>query len=210
MRVLLTRCCVRAQVRHKQKRKMEFLVDDIIDARSLTYEEWMNFILGNEVNKIFPNNCFPNDDIQNKYLENIENFTDEDVKNLLRRFLVRTGNFGSDDFFAKVLIKGKDEIEIFQSVKKSEYVRRLLSKEPTWEGITWILDLLPAFPNEALKGLDAYFLANCQFLPDYSLNGLSDVSLLINAKFIDYEHPQEIFLNLKPNEFGNYSAKLKI
>jgi restriction system protein len=76
------------------------------------------------------------------------------------------------------------------------------------EGNTWVIDLLPHFPNEALRGLDAYFLANCQFLPDSYLTAFGDWTSIIRAKYIDAEVPQDIFMNLQPKEFELIVAEL--
>ncbi len=74
--------------------------------------------------------------------------------------------------------------------------------------MTWVLDLLPHFPNEAIKAIDAYFLANYQMLPDNSLLALSDCASIIRARYINYEHPKEILYELKPKDFEFLVASL--
>lgn len=102
--------------------------------------------------------------------------------------------------------------DMVENILKTEYNRRLLqhlSKNgEVWEGLTWTLDLLPHFPLEAIKAIDAYFLANCQLLPDHSLNALSDCIAIIRGRYINYEHPKEIFWNLAPKEFEFITAEL--
>jgi restriction system protein len=84
----------------------------------------------------------------------------------------------------------KSDPKFYATMLGSMYYRRLLllaikrSKLPPWEGITWILDLLPHFPRKALEGLNAYILAHAQQLPDGRLSGLYEVSEIIRAKFI--------------------------
>lgn len=53
-----------------------------------------------------------------------------------------------------------------------------------WEGITWVLDLLPHWPKDALAALDAYFLAHAQMLPDGRLQGMSDAMAILRAWYI--------------------------
>jgi len=81
-------------------------------------------------------------------------------------------------------------------------------KNQVWEGLTWIIDLLPHSPNEALKALSAYFSANCQFLPDDILNAISDCGTMIRARYIDKLHPRQIFLDLSPIDFEKLVASL--
>jgi restriction system protein len=74
--------------------------------------------------------------------------------------------------------------------------------------MTWIIDLLPHFPNEAIKALDAYFQANCQFLPDDLLNAIGDCTSMIRARYIDKKQPRETFLNQTPRDFEKLVASL--
>jgi restriction system protein len=180
---------------------MKYLVDNIIDAKSLSFEEWYRNIIDGKGNEIFPSNCFPNNEICDEYLKRINEFSEIEIKSVLRQFLVNTCNYGSDSFYAKVLLDTKSKIEIIELINKYEHIRRLLSKNPTWEGITWILDLLPDSPNDAIKVLDSYFSAHCLLLPDFAVNGLNDASTIISAKYITYEYPQQKFLELTPTEF---------
>lgn len=69
----------------------------------------------------------------------------------------------------------------------SELVRRFFVERYPWEGITWILDLLPLFPRRALNALEAYDLAHAQYLPDERLHGLYEAGLLIKARYINRE-----------------------
>lgn len=97
-------------------------------------------------------------------------------------------------------------------IKDTEYFRRLSeirsNKDNVWEGMTWVIDLLPHWPNKAIDALDAYFLANCQFLPDDVLNALGDCKSMIRARYIDKEQPREIFLNLNHKDFEKLVASL--
>jgi len=181
-------------------------IDEIIYARELSLSKFLEILNSKDYGRLFPNNCFPTENMMNEYLDSISNRTENEIRFILRRFLIHNCTFGSDEFNAQYLIAKKEDKTYFTKAVGSEYNRRLLTKFLTkrgevWEGLTWVIDLLPHFPNEAIKAIDAYFLANCQMLPDYSLNALSDCATIIRAKYIDYKHPTEIFLNLNPFDF---------
>src|SRR5262249_12807976 len=55
---------------------------------------------------------------------------------------------------------------------------------PPWEGITWVLDLLPGFPQAAVDAAGAYLLAHAQVLPDGRYAGLTDALALIRSRYI--------------------------
>lgn len=127
---------------------------------------------------------------------------ESEITMLLRYFLVRSGHFALDDIHAMSLIEtGKRDPERFKFLMGFEHNRRLLSSEPTWQGNTWVLDLLPHCPKKAVDALWAYFMAHAQFLPDYWLHGLGDAIALIRARFIEYPHPRDIFLDLSSRQF---------
>lgn len=78
------------------------------------------------------------------------------------------------------------------------------SSPPPWEGVTWILDLLPHWPGEALASLAAYQLAHAQQLPDGRYNGLSDAMAVIRAKWIGGSRPGKklaMIVALSPRDF---------
>jgi restriction system protein len=189
-------------------------VEEFIDSRKLKLSEFLDKLLSKDYSRLYPNNHFPTEEMMNEYLAAVSDRTDDQIRSLLRRFLIHNCTFGLDDFNADVLIrKIKDKTYIASSGIKTEYNRRLLQhtltkKGEVWEGLTWVLDLLPHFPNEAIQAIDAYFLANCQMLPDTWLNALSDSTTIIRARYINYEHPKEIFWNLHPTDFEYLVATL--
>lgn len=189
-------------------------VDDIIYAKDLSLSDFLDKLISKDYNRLYPNNCFPTEEMMNEYLDTIEQRTDNEIRSILRRFLIHNSTYGSDEFYAKNLIARKgDKIYFSSNNIKTEYNRRVLTKFLTnkgevWEGLTWILDLLPHFPNEAIKAIDAYFLANCMMLPDNCLSALSDSEVIIRARYINYKHPKEIFWNLNPVDFEYLIAAL--
>lgn len=189
-------------------------LEDIIFAKELSLTDFLDKLLSREYYRLYPNNHFPTTEMTNEYLETIAQRTDNEIRAVLRRFLIHNCTFGFDAMNASCLIEKKDDKTFIKSNSvKTEYDRRLLRKFLTkkgevWEGLTWVLDLLPHFPNEAIKAIDAYFLANCTKLPDIWLNALGDSTTIIRARYINYKHSREIFWNLNPIDFEYLIAAL--
>ena len=189
-------------------------IEETIFAKELSLSEFLEKLNSMDYGRLFPNNCFPTEEMMNEYLDTVYERTDNEIRSILRKFLIHNCTFGLDEFNAQNLIAKIDgKTYIATTSVKTEYNRRLLSKFLTnqgevWEGLTWVIDLLPHFPNEAIKAIDAYFLANCQMLPDYCLNALSDSASIIRARYINYKHPLEIFWNLNPYDFEFLIAAL--
>lgn len=190
----------------------------------LTLDEFLEVIKLPMAEKFYyPVGRFPTDKHLDDFLATIHTRSEKDFKDILRHFIPKSATYGKD-IFMKPLYRQMDEfkpnnktleeqaVSSDHHIKDTEYFRRLTaaksSKDHVWEGMTWVLDLLPHFPNEAIKGLDAYFQANCQLLPDDLLNALSDCTTMIRARYIDKEQPRETFLNLTPRDFEKLVAAL--
>lgn len=133
---------------------------------------------------------FPNAAVRSAYLETVVDRSEDDVRTLLRYFLIPSGEFGSDAPKAarlKELLMDGDPDQ-FAEAMRIEYYRRLAgiagSMEPTWQGLTWVLDLLPGWPQKAIDVVEAYWLAHLEYLPDGRLWGLVDAQAVIRAKWI--------------------------
>lgn len=189
-------------------------IEETIFAKDLTLSDFLYKLCSKDYNRLYPNNCFPTEKMMNEFLSTIDQRTDNEIRSILRKFLIHNNTYGSDELYAKKLISKKGDTPYFASNDiKTEYNRRVLTKFLTntgevWEGLTWVLDLLPNFPNEAIKAIDAYFLANCMMLPDNCLNALSDSNTIIRARYINYHHPKDIFWNLDPVDFEYLIAAL--
>jgi len=155
-----------------------------------------------------------------QFIENtnyINELSDQRVKEILRALFIKNCTFNADiqnkDLYDEENWQhDEDSRAFYKSMSETQYFQRLKTynkeSDTVWEGITWILDLLPNFPNEALKGLNTYFLANCQFLPDSYFTAFSEWSAIIRAKYINVEIPQDFFLNLQAKEFEYLNAEL--
>lgn len=185
---------------------MKYYSDDIIDGTSLNLNEFLQMLF-TKPDKIYPNNCFPTNELLDEYINTISDRSDDEVKNVINHFIVHEGSYGSDQLHLELMKKNKEYLQNIKSHHR-QYLKRFLLKKPVWEGITWILDLLPSFPHEAINVIDGFFLAYCMILPDNVVFGLSNVNELIRAKFYDKEQPIKVLYDLSPLEFESVIAEL--
>src|SRR3954451_21477406 len=134
----------------------------------------------------------PSDKLKSDYVATIEQRADSEITLLLRKFLISSGSLGSDQFTFSWLVHSLKE----QKLRRlSEFQKRLIiyakakvastqGAPPPWEGVTWVLDLLPDNPRAAIDTLNAYFEAHCLFMPDGRMHGIADATELIRAKYI--------------------------
>lgn len=144
---------------------------------------------------------FPTDSHRQEFLDGVASLPESTVRNLLRRFLFTSGTLGTDRV-TRLSVMSHEPAEIARLIGTHEFIRRLV--EPPflpWEGVTWILDLLPHSPSKAIDVLDAFFAAHCQFLPDGRINGLLDAEAIIRHRYLHWDNPREALLSLRPAEF---------
>lgn len=186
---------------------MEYFVDDIIDGTTLTLSEYLNILFSKNYKKMYPNNYFPTDEMLNEYLEIIHNVSNNDIKKIIFRFLVQEGAYGIDNLHREQLKKDRDLlIELHNDFPI--YTKRLYYLGKPWEGLTWVLDLLPYYPRDVLNIIDSFTKIYCQFLPDSVMKGFSDIDQIIRAKYFENYHPIEILYNLSSYEFECVIAEL--
>lgn len=186
-----------------------------IETENLTLDEWLNLIFNPPQESIFIDYCFPTDNHFQEYLKAISERPVQDVVKLLRRFLINTGTLGKDEFLLAQIVHKNPKSNLIWG---SEYNRRLLafatnrSPIPPWEGITWILDLLPRNPRQAIDVIGSYFLAHAQELPDGRLVGLSQSMAMIRAKFISspktYEDAIQFLIDMDSRKFEHIIERL--
>jgi restriction system protein len=193
---------------------------DYILTSELSLEDFLSIIKNPLADKFYyPTSTFPTTKHIDEFISKIQDLTEEEFKAILRHFIPKSGTYGKDIFMKDTYSQWNTNIEtigelektFLNRIKVTEYYQKLIKsndKIDVWEGITWILDLLPHWPNKAIDALDAYFLANCQFFPDNSLSAIGDCTALIRARYIDKEQPREIFLNLTPIEFERLVASI--
>ncbi|MDK2889759.1 MAG: restriction system protein [Methanoculleus sp.] len=190
----------------------------VIDADNMSLDEWLD-LLASEKNEniLFVDYMFPNDTCRDSYLETVCDREENEVKWLLRKFLIPSGSFSKDEITLSSLIDHiKQNPDKADKIKNLEFFRRLVisasqkgeGRIQPWEGITWALDLLPNYPRYAINALEAYFAAHVMFLPDGRITGLSDAIAIIRAKFIQSASPEEIFSKFSSREFEHLVESL--
>lgn len=174
-------------------------MNEIIEGVKVTsVDEWLKILFSKDSTRLLPNCCFPSEEIENEFLSTIHTRSDEEIRKVLRKFLVHNCSYGADSYTLKWL---KEYPENINKSPNKEFIRRLFTRKEPWEGITWIIDLIPHSPKEALNTLSSYFYVHCQLLPDDPLVGLSDAMEIIRTKYIEYPHPKEILLDLTALDF---------
>lgn len=185
----------------------------MIEGKNLNLEEFLEYLLSKKYNDLYPNNFFPTEEMTNEFISKINTYDDKKIKAILRKFLIQNSTFGKDYYTAQWISREFKNKKNIEKILSYEYYRKIIARTKSdkvyvWEGLTWILDLLPDSPKLAINIIDTYFYVNCQFLPDNCLNALSDCSMIIRAKYIDYKHKEDIFNELSPTDFEKLVGKL--
>jgi restriction system protein len=120
--------------------------------------------------KIFVRNMFPTDAHKSEWLQTAHRRSESEVKLLLRHFLVSTGSNRKDALDVQFLLSRIRDGASADDIQ--EHDRRLLlhhrseGRYPVWEGLGWVIDLLPHHPRMALSVIDAFFYAYYYQLTD--------------------------------------------
>jgi restriction system protein len=156
----------------------------------LSLKQWLDGLKSNKPGMI--DFEFPTDKLRDQYLNTVERRSWKEVKALLRKFLLPSCTLPKND---ASLLHWYINWRKFRQTKPqfSEFHRRLIlyarfhkiepRMPPPWEGITWVLDLLPDDPRDAIV-LECYFYAHGRFLPDGRMNGIFDAMQIIRTKCI--------------------------
>jgi restriction system protein len=156
-----------------------------VDVESQSLDEWLSNLALPEKKRtpLFAGFRFPTNRHREEYIASIKDRTDNEIRFLLRHFLLEGGSLGIDQGRHMDYISRANFRELLES---SEYVRRLINRKlQTWEGMTWIIDLLPHHPATAIAAIEAYNIAHYYLLPDGRCDGLSDAVAVIRAKYIE-------------------------
>lgn len=186
---------------------MQLPQGELLDVSGMSLDEWLSLVFNPPEGKIFTNCHFVSDEHRKEYLATIDQRSEEEVRRLLLRFLVHSGTIPLDELKLRsfVLAEEKDP-ELFRNMWATHFYKRLLlhysgEKEvPPWEGITWIMDLLPHFPERATQAVFAYFLAHANHMPDGFIYRLRDAEEIIRAKFIGLPKHHSDCINLLLNQ----------
>ncbi len=188
-----------------------------MDEKTLSLQEWLTLVFSPDLS--VADHMFPTDRHRDEYISTIHSRTDDEIRRLLLKFLIPSCTLGVDKLRLEAFIAAKDHApDMYSRMKELEFFRRLVlfasgkSSSPPWEGITWILDLLPHFPKRALECLDGYVLAHAQQLPDGRLYGLWEAAEIIRAKYIGDPSTQSekiaFLLSISSREFEHIIDEL--
>lgn len=163
-----------------------------VDAEKLPLAEWLDLLFSKKRNVNFIDYEFPTDRHREEYFGTIQSREENDVLKLIKKFLIPSCSLGTDKRYLQYITsERKKNTKLNDFIMDNQYSQRLLlwaasggRTPPPWEGITWVLDLLPHWPRTAVQALDAYFLAHAQFFPDGRFRGLGEAVELIRHKFI--------------------------
>jgi restriction system protein len=148
---------------------------------------------------------FPTDALRDEYVASVGERSDLEVKVFLRSFLIVGGSFGVDRaMFQHWMATDK----IAEMARRFEFVRRMIGGRDTWEGNTWILDLLPDHPQLAIDAINAYTTAHLPFMPEGKMDGAEDAIDVIQAKYLAARHPREVLTRLSARDFEMLVADL--
>jgi len=176
------------------------------DVKNLCLEEWLSMVFTPEDKRkyFFIDYQFPTDAHASEYLASANTKPEGEIKHLIRSFLIPPGVQGYDHHFFNHWL---DSGTISEAIDESEYARRLFRNEG-WEGMTWILDLLPDSPRQAMDILDAFLKAHVQYLSDGRIFGLGDAISIIRHKYLLSTSPRDILNDVSPREFELLIAAL--
>lgn len=181
----------------------------LIVAEALSLAEWLEKVTIPEHKRLFriADYSFATDVHRDEYLAIVNSRSEREVKQILRGFLIPSGTLGLDSQTLQSL-SAMGATEFNDLLENREFVRRMYLTQRPWEGITWILDLLPDNPRKSLDVLDAYFVANVAFMPEGRMHGLADAEAIIQQRYFHHANPREALLSLRPYEFEYLVALL--
>jgi restriction system protein len=176
----------------------------------------------------FDSAAFPTDAIRDEYLRRIDEWPEHEVRSILRAMFGESRDIPVlDELRLAILIQSRrgdagvstQESDIRHVAdlaatrpEFTEYERRLILQRsgrrstPTWEGLTWVLDLLPHAPLDAVNVVTAYITAHYSVASDRRLDALFDALAIIRNRYIGhtgatFTEQLELLLSLHWREF---------
>ncbi|MBU3176115.1 restriction endonuclease [Clostridium estertheticum] len=164
--------------------------------------EWLDLIMRKE--NVYPFCKIPFYKWFDEYIENIGEESVESVKNLLRNLLLPINRKLDENNYEIYLscLKSDDQCtkKMAENMGHNEMYKRIENGQDAWEGLTWVLELLPQKPYKAIQALGDYLLAQ-HSLPDDRIIGIEQSAEIISSRFIYFEQSMSILLGIKPVEF---------
>lgn len=172
-----------------------------------TFDEWYNCLKKGK--EVYPRIMIPFEEWKNEYINNIKNKSDEEVKTLLRYLLVpytREIDVENHRLFIDMLGKldensNKDLIHSINQIMSLEVQQRIKGGYQAWEGLTWVIRMLPYHPYKATKAIQMYLDAELKDMPDERIIGLNQCIEIIEKKYIYGDLGKEVLYDLKSRDF---------
>jgi restriction system protein len=140
---------------------------------------------------------FPSDAAYAEYLAVAESRPEEEVRRIIQRLLIPAGATGGDHLIFEIYVQNlnkewdsEEERLRWQRWADADHVQRVVryygrqSQNPPWEGMNWIMNLLPDHPHLAINAIEAYSVAKIGAMTDSMIHGLSDAEGVIRARYI--------------------------
>ncbi|HTU89987.1 MAG TPA: hypothetical protein VMF69_07815, partial [Gemmataceae bacterium] len=162
---------------------IEELQEYCIVTRNMPLEGWLSLLANPPTRARFNTMHFPSDAARDEYITTIHYRTQQEVIDLLEQFLVQSGAYPNRDesLLNHLRYAQKSDPPLFEQLLQSPFYLRLVQYYVAgeknvlpWEGITWVLDLLPDHPDLALQALRAYGTAHLSLFSDALIWGWSD------------------------------------
>ncbi|WP_410511533.1 restriction endonuclease [Paenibacillus sp. BR2-3] len=180
------------------------LLQNLYSDNYQNFDEWFELILKGE--NVYPQLRIPYDKWLEDYISNIRSKSISKVKSLLRCLLVPINrNIDLDSYKTYKYLKETEMIspemkKVLIAMESNEMYKRIGNRNDAWEGLTWILELLPHSPYQAVVAIEGYAYSQHN-LPDERIIGISQCVKIIYARFIYLNKPRRNLMKLKPIEF---------
>jgi restriction system protein len=145
---------------------------------------------------------FPSDEILEEYIATIDERDEKEVELVLRHLLMPSCAIEKDhetfDLYLNARLGDEPNLAKWcQAIEQDRHFQRAYSyyggktDQTPWEGIRWVMHLLPDHPHVALRVIEAYFIAHMGHMTDSMIHASSDAEAVIRARYIGIPESQE-------------------
>lgn len=183
----------------------------IIETENITLSEWLSLLTQSPKDALYVDYMFPTDQHRDEYLSTAHQRSEIEIKKLLRKFLWLSTTFEGDKYKAAFLLQQQKEKGIVRDTELHRRIKLYIvsrGKMPIWDGLQWVLDLLPESPRECLQVLESYLGLYGDVLPEGRFFGLIDAMSLIRTRFIEIPVSGSEFDSISDRQLEFLVAKL--